>query len=87
VERALDVDGVTLLAERALGIHWNALGRPSALVEADGTVRELDDAGQAGAAAMALAETAPAMQGHALAVALESKPGGPTRSGMPSSLS
>lgn len=87
VERALDVDGVTLLAERALGIHWNALGRPSALVEADGTVRELDDAGQAGAAAMALAATAPAMPGHALAVALASKPGGPTRSGMPSSLS
>jgi YD repeat-containing protein len=47
-ERALDVDGVTVLAERELGLRWNALGRPSALVEADGTVRELEDGGLAG---------------------------------------
>lgn len=87
VERTLDVDGVTLLAERALGIRWNALGRPSALVEADGTVRELDDAGQAGAAAMALTATAPAMPGHALAAALASKTSGLVTSGMPASAS
>lgn len=50
-ERALDVDGVSVLAERELGIRWNALGKPSALVEADGTVRELEEGGSAGAPA------------------------------------
>lgn len=57
-ERVLDVDGLTVLAERELGIRWNALGRPSALVEADGTVRELDEGGMAGVQASMASATA-----------------------------
>lgn len=78
-ERALDVDGVKVLAERTLGIRWNALGRPSALVEADGTVRELGEDGLAGAPAVAAAftATAPAVVGNALSAALAGTAGRP----------
>lgn len=50
-ERALEVDGVTVLGERELSLRRDALGRPSVLVEADGTVRELGSGGPAGAPA------------------------------------
>lgn len=80
-ERALDVDGVTVLAERALGIRWNALGRPSALVEADGTVRELGEDGLAGApdaaVASAFTATATVTAGNVLATALAGTAGRP----------
>ncbi len=56
-ERALDADGVTVLAERELGLRWNALGRPSALVEADGTVRELEEGEVAGTQAFMASAT------------------------------
>ena len=86
-ERALDVDGVTVLAERALGIRWNALGRPSALVAEDGTVRELGEdspAGAPAAAAAAFTATASTMPGHALAAVLVSTAGRPGAPGLSS---